>query len=741
MSCKNFSCSPTQVDTMFKRAEQYIDDQIADRTYEMSRYWVDLFPVKPFPDGAGLTLDKMRFYGDIGPQYDGFDGWRVVEITRNIGSAFQPAQGGCGYDWQEVGHGMETVSYDLMQRDLRTKPICVKDIRTFFQYQQVQDLIFKNLAQISANQREQLNRNAALNYAVKHIAIPGLPFNSANPYVLPNISGVSDIGRLSTRMLRSAYFPLAEEAGQFALARLDGMPTFGLVGHPETLADMIYDDPEIRKDIRWDQSNVANLLKRYNFTEQIFGMYMLMPDIHAPRFEADSAGNLIRVFPYERDVQIEIGTRPVVNPRYQNAPYEFVQVIGRDMFALRTRKPLTSVGGQTNFDAETGIFQWKWHNPERCEDPYRRIGRYVTTAEVGVEPGDFTDYPGFLVKRRPQGNEITYWGPADCPPEEGECVLPVLGSQGCPCPRINEVFPTTTDDELLFVFDRVIDQGVGQEVLVELANGAPVAGTIETKNGRKVTVSFGIPVEATPDTFIGIACQPVSACDSKVNGCTDCGSAVTNVANLFLERAIICAEVTTPTAQQVQAYFGDGTDAIMNVITWSPGELKLGVRYATGYGPTWDPDGSEPLSTYDLICDRKGVKRICCVPTEANGCPACDTADTECSAVCNLTTAQTLAGTVLVTSVTVNGDVTAAPGSLELQDTADVLTFLNTLDVDGTWTYTYTGGVATFTLTGAPQGTEIVVRIASTNYTMTSSGCTTTPGEDESCVGCGDDVE
>ena len=43
---------------------------------------VDLAPVKIFPDGIGFTMTKVRFFGDIGPQYDGFDGWRKEQRSR-----------------------------------------------------------------------------------------------------------------------------------------------------------------------------------------------------------------------------------------------------------------------------------------------------------------------------------------------------------------------------------------------------------------------------------------------------------------------------------------------------------------------------------------------------------------------------------------------------------------------------------------------------------------------------------
>jgi len=56
-------CTEEQVDLMFKRAEQYIDEQITDRTYNMARYWVDMFPTKPFLMELALFLKRSVFMG------------------------------------------------------------------------------------------------------------------------------------------------------------------------------------------------------------------------------------------------------------------------------------------------------------------------------------------------------------------------------------------------------------------------------------------------------------------------------------------------------------------------------------------------------------------------------------------------------------------------------------------------------------------------------------------------------
>lgn len=618
----NCGCSSEQVDLMFKKAEQYIDDEIADRTYAMKRYWVDLFPVKNFPDGVGLTLDKVRFFGDIGPQYDGFDGWRKVEITRNAAqAALAGDHSGCGYNWEEIGHGMETVSYDLMQRDLRTKPICVKDIRTFWQYAQVQELIYQNLANISANMREQLNRNAALMYAVKYIALPNLPFNTQNPHQLPVIPAGVEVGKLNYQMMLMLYHPLVQEAASHALGVVSGNPVFGLVGHPETLYEMAMSDPAVRADLRECRS--CDLISRYNFLDGM-GPYVFMPDMYAPRYNRDAAGNLSRVFPFDRDIPIEIGTRPVTNPAYHSAEFELVLVMTKDLFALRSRKPLSSVGGATNFDAETGLFEWKWHNPERECDPYRRTGRYVTTGEIGIEPGDFTDTIAILVKRKPTYSGIQYWESEVCPPEASSCNN-TLPEQGCPCPQIVGVCGTVLATDLVFTFDRTPGLIVGDRAEIETVNGSFISGEVMevSTDGTKVRLRFGSAVEPIPGFFVGLRCVGVDYCSALVTKQTICGILSNQVA-LTLNRLLI-ARTLLPAPDTVTLIMCDGTviegSALVAVDT---AKLEWTVTL-----------------TWAQYCAHGGVAAVC-VPTSETypNCPACSSSIVEPCAV-------PLCGTVL----------------------------------------------------------------------------------------------
>lgn len=617
------TCTTSQVDRMFKLSEQYVDSQIHERLINMPRFWATMYPVKPFMDGVGITLDKVRFFGDIGPQYDGFDGWRKVEISRSASeSALRGDHDACGYKWEEVGHGMETLSYSLFQRDLRTRPICIKDIRTFFQYEEVQNLVYKNLANITANMREQLNRNAALSFAVKHVALPGFPINTANPYDLPKIPTNVKVGKLSYSLLKRFYPQLAQEASEYAIAQINGAPAFGLVAHPDTLDQMAYDDPDIRQDIRLQTPRDGSLISKYSFIERM-GQFVFMPDLLAPRYTFDSAGNLVRVMPWDRDVQIEYGTRPVTSAAYHNARFELVIILTKNLFSLRARKALTSVGGETNFDAETAMFEWKWHNPPCKEDPYRRTGRYVTTGEIGIEPGDFTDIVAILVERKPEANVLSYWPTGEgCQtieePEECEITVDDV------CPKVTGCCGTINSNQLLLTFDSAVSAEADDELELVLANGGIITVTVVevSSDGTKAVVEFDDDVQCEPGAIVAVKCNnDPGFCTSEVDGCADCRSSATNAAWLFLRRPLKCMKV----GSYVRVCFGDGTQAAMQIQTVDAANNKIGVRYSTGPygGPYGASDGQSP-STYDLCCDRKGVVSVCCLGTEdCPECPAC----------------------------------------------------------------------------------------------------------------------
>lgn len=595
------------VDLAFRESEPFIDREITDRSYRMNRYLLDYAPVRIFPDGIGFTMNKVRFFGDIGPQYDGYEGWRAEHRSRPTADACGGAHDACGYVWEEVGHGFEELQFSLMRRDLRTIPICVHDIRTFWEFQQYQNLIFQNLSEISANMREQLNRNALIGFAVKHvITSKGLEVNSANPYEFPNIQGVT-LGKLNFRILKRIYSALIREAGMFALDTIDGRPVFGIMASDDTLDDVTYEDPDIRQDIRWSSMD-DSLLKRYNFMDTFRGQFLLIPDPYAPRYNVDANGYLYRIFPFERDIQIQSGTRPAPNPDYDKAPFEFVQILTKDVFALRSKKALSTVGGLTDFNAETTMFEWKWHNPERWCDPNRRVGFYYANGHIGVEPGDFTDIPGILVQRRPFNLDATFWPAATCPPDPVTCNNQ-LAAQGCPAAVVVGCCEDITNANYLQMrFSSPLPAtGTPFNIQLDKANGDIITVTIHSVSTDRCAaqVDFGAPASCCVDEYIGVHSIDSVACSAPVISET-CTSATVHVVTLEF-----------PLKTQSNSWTGSalGSDGVYRAVTVTLGAQSLTYTITFGSAP---PDGT--------------CTQALCIPTATDAsCPACAPAANACS--------------------------------------------------------------------------------------------------------------
>lgn len=606
------ACSPHTVDLAFREAEPYIEREIRDRTYQMARYLVDFAPVKLFNDGIGYTQTKVRFYGDIGPQFDGMDGWRREQRSRPVADGLQEKHDACGYVWEEVGHGFEELQWYLMKRDLRTPDICIEDIRTFWEYEQMLDLIFKNLTDITVNMREQVNRNAIISFSVKYVLTSnGLETNTLNPRELPNINGVT-VGKLNFRILKRLYNSLLREAAPYALDTINGRPVFGLMASDDVLDDMFVEDPQIRYTLD-HSSMVDSLLTRYNFMETVRNMFIIIPDIYAPRYKVDSAGNLTRVFPYERDVLIQSGTRPAPNPEYDNAPYELVTVLTKDLFCLRTRKAITTAGGETDFGAETGMFEWKWHNPPRYCDPNRRVGYFYANGRVGIEPGDFTDIPAILVARRPAALDVSFWPNPECPPVATECDNK-LPAQGCPCPKIAGCCGDFTNNNILqFQLTAPLAAGTkaGDELQVRLNNGGIATGTVVAVSAdlTAVSINFGTAVQCVPNFYLEIICNTaVGRCNAQVieDACLANGNRAVRVANLLSASAVTGATIYAKLSND----------------TWTTAEIVSVDEVTITY---------EITITGEPITDECIVKL--CVPTALDAtCPDCVNAGIPCSA-------------------------------------------------------------------------------------------------------------
>lgn len=607
--------SGEQLLNAFIIAPQQLANEITVEMLSYPSYWIGLAPVLEFPNFSGTELQRYTFsFAHTNPYY-GLEGWRPVEASfgRHDACALPPAE--------TIGWSMERKSFGLMERRLNTPEFCVRDIQTSYQGDQIFSNIIKMLAVTSAIERERLSRNAYFIRSQKYVALQGWPQNTANPYDFPLIPAAQELSVLTYHQLLYFYNFLTKRYPDHVIGMADGRPLLGICCSDETWHNMLAEDDQLYQAVIRSPM-VGEFLTKYNFMERI-GPFVHMPDSEVERFERDSDGKFLPVSPTVR-VPVETGFNPsgpnafgsgvktVPNPNYEFAKYEAVKVILKDAFALRVRPQVTDLGGEGTFGPEPSMFEWMLAQPERCADIYKRKLWYESYAEVGIDWGDAE--PVTIMVRRDL-NVRLFKAPAfiDCITGE-DCDL-TIPAQGCPCPKVVCVVKTEFDDTLLFTFDSPLGLVATDSIDIVTNDGGFDTGTVMAVNGNDVKVEFSVSVTPLNGHWLEYKCATiVLPCHTAVRYDCPCPSGVDNAMDVAVVNNIRCNQDN----DVITAMFGDGStmpmvlqaDAVGNVYT-----LKF--------------QNSELIAERE-VCLRRGIKSLCCVPTDGNGCPVCGPVYTVC---------------------------------------------------------------------------------------------------------------
>lgn len=600
----------SQVTDAFLAAPPLVSRQIYNLSIKSPRWMRDLYQLEEFPRGNGTEMQQLIMRGEMPPIERGFDKWK--KLGNNTGC--NPCEGpDCSYNWTDFGgNGIERKLMSLMERDFRSQPYCVKNIQTTAHFQQIFGQLVKNLyAQIDFFKEQNIGFNYLTSLAKKYVVDSGgAKPNPENPYVYRPI-GTKRISMLNIEMLQFfyEYMRLSPDAVPYDV--IDGAPIFALEASHELLARLYRDDPALRQDVRF--SGLANdQLTKYNFMSTIRGMFIAAPILYPRRFRTNDDGTAwIEVFPFENGIPMEIGSFTGLNPNYINSSYathEEVLIHGKWPFKIMYMPTETTLGENTSFGPEFSFMNaWQWVNPLTMEDPFRRVGQFVTSATIGLAPQYSEAIYGILVER-PKVGLMAAWLPEPaCPPTPPTCDNEVP-AVGCPCPLVltSVVNPISGNVVLTLSvpLDPVPDEAA--EIDFGIDTGGFLVGTVvaASEDGSAVEVTFpeGTDLGAC-DHFTTIFCNNTMQCSATVQAyeinCTDASRL-----NLVLSNAIkadTAADVVTLT-------YGDGTTASATVVSVNMATL------------TWivDVGGTD-------FCDQVGGVVSVCVPTATDGtCPGCD---------------------------------------------------------------------------------------------------------------------
>lgn len=637
MSATNCYISYEQVNEAFLKAPPAITASIKDKSITHPNFEADLPEYKTFPLGQGVTLTETIHRGSL-PEFEiGLGRWKKMQGEAGCNDCVGPD---CGYNWSVLGgNSFDSRTMVMMERDFRSQPYCIKTIQTTHQYEDIFAKIVDNIfRQIDFHKEFNIVGNVKNMLSKKYVVdSDGIKTNRADPFTWPAL-GSAVLSALNIYIFTRFYQMIRRQPDAEPFDVIDGKPVFAVQGSEEIFADMYRDDPNLREDIRWS-SQADALLTKYNFMYTIRGMFIIVPSLYPPRYNAPG-GVVTQIAPFVNGIPAEVGEYSSFNPDYENAAYEGLYIHGKHPFALYSMPTASSLGQGTDFGPEVSWFDnFKWINPETEEDPFRRSGWFATHATLGVAPQSTESLYQLLVPRT--GMNALFTNPRQpTAPATSQNISNSIPSQSCPCPQIKSVVPNPiTAGRYFFEFYTPITGSIDSNVTFGLTNGGSKVGVLKALAGNNLTADIDLGAGWLPSQcleFVSIFCQNTLECSSYVLGGSDCRSSETGVFKLYLE-----APIKAVTAgNTVTAIFGNGTTTSLSVVSVNMQKSEWTFRYASGSGPTDNPSGTL-LGTYatnqvylgnsadaiplagDFFCDR-GLPRKICVPTATdNTCPAC----------------------------------------------------------------------------------------------------------------------
>ena len=623
----NCCLTPDTVQEAFLASPPLIAQQILDLSIKHPNWLRDLWSLEDWPTGNGTVMEQLVFRGAM-PQIErGFNQWKKIG---NL-SGCSPCEGpDCNYNWSFFGgHGFERKLTELMERDFRSPSYCINEIQTTAHFKEVFAKIVENLySQTDFFKEINIGQNFLTGLAKKYVVDSGgAKPNLTNPYVYPNI-GTARLSTLNIEMLEFFYEHLRRLPDAVPYDVIDGSPIYSLLASSQLLGRLYRDDTNLRQDVRF--SGLANdLLLKYNFMSTIRGMFIAAPILYPRRFNI-VAGEPVEVLPFVNNVPAEVGAYTYLNPAYEAATHEEIILHGKYPFKIFNMPTETSLGDNTSFGPEFSFMnQWLWVNPLTASDPFRRVGYFATNAKIGLSQQFSEGIYGILVERPSVALMAIYTPNPVCPVDPPTCDN-AIPAQDCPCPLVLSIVQNPfTPENYYFTFASAVTGVADDPIIFELDNGTSLTGTLVqiSDDGKTAEASFTDGLDAGVCThIIGVFCTDNRGCSALVQAACDCRSNQTGVVHLTLSNAI-----KADAADEIVAYFGDCTIALLTVVSVDAENLEWTVQYFTGYGPTDDPTGAGATElSADMICDRGGIKKVCVPPGTDDTCPGCDVTITPC---------------------------------------------------------------------------------------------------------------
>lgn len=347
-------------------------DEIRRRSFARSA-WLELMRRGSFPKGMGEVISNLT-YERSAPT--------VAEPTWTSMTVVDGAEGGsCLPPVTKVGFGSTTRTYSLKRTALEGPDFCASDQLYPFQLERQLDSLFNALTERTIQEWEIHDRHEYFRMVNRKVVV-NAAMNETNTQaqVYPAFAPTS---RLTMGVLNKYKARLLRDgAGLSAMARTAMAPVLTLIASSETIDALIFDNADIRQDIRWAEPGL--LMKPFGQQRNYRG-FMFVED-PCPRRFSYSGGLFTEIAPFASSAATK-GNKTDVNPAWEAAQYEESFIFDPEVMHQLIPEPVVKPHTKFVFNAQNFLGDWQLKNiPDRECNPDENIVYHRGILAAASEP-------------------------------------------------------------------------------------------------------------------------------------------------------------------------------------------------------------------------------------------------------------------------------------------------------------------------------------------------------------------
>jgi hypothetical protein len=320
-------------------------EEIYSRAFPRSP-WIGLIQKDVFPEGMGEIISNLTY--ERSAPTDANPTWSDVSVSDGtLGGACLPTA-------TKIGIASTTRTWNLQRRVLEGPDFCVEELRTPFQIRKQLESIVDILTDYSILTMDMRYRHEYLRLCLRKV-VCGPVLQEGTGTTFP---AQCPTGNLTQGVLKRYKQKLIRDgAAGSALGKRDGTAVLTLICSAETSDRLIFDNADIRQDLRWGKP--SELLAPYGVEREYGGFYHLIDEF--PIRYTCSAGTFTEVAPFDVEAATK-GNKAKVRAAWEAAPNEVTFLFDRTVFTSRIPKPITNPAPNFKFDPVNYMGNWSAKN-------------------------------------------------------------------------------------------------------------------------------------------------------------------------------------------------------------------------------------------------------------------------------------------------------------------------------------------------------------------------------------------